>query len=90
MVYDTIPSLKLLDFAREFYYKTYRMEMDIPFKTWADGYFVCDLTKYYKWAKQNDMDIRHEMIKDVEHDRRIIVFGFDSKQDLMAFKLKWL
>jgi len=84
---DTIPPRKMPD--EEKIPHTHKVIIRI----WAeliDNMWIIDLRKFYDWAKENKIDIEHNvlLIGEDETSSRIM-FTFWTEIDVMAFKLTW-
>ena len=91
IITDTIPSWKMPD--EEKIPHTHHVRI----RQWAKlvhrnlySEYIIDLTKYYEWAEENNMEIEHNILRLGEDQRKSsIMFTFWDDADAMAFKLRW-
>lgn len=91
--HDTIPEEPdWNDCYKEFHYGLFlRLEFK-SYHDYPDDYPVAtaDLTKYYEWAKENNIPMRHSIMITTNHGGMgKIRFMFNDDTYSMAFKLRW-
>lgn len=84
---ETIPTWKMPDQEKIPHIHYIRMRL------WAnliENEWIIDLTEYYKWTKENNIEIEHNVLR-MGEDRypSTIMFTFWNSIDSMAFKLRW-
>jgi len=89
---NTIPQWKMPDDEKIPHNHTVLMRLWAELVIQEDYYaeWILDLTEYYDWTKENNMEIEHNMlILGEDRVRSSIMFTFWTATDAMAFKLRW-
>lgn len=84
---ETIPPWKMPD--EEKFSHEYHVCVKVKSKP-NQYYWLADLTEYYRWACDNNMEIEHNVLRMGTDDiAGTIMFTFNTVEDAMAFKLRW-